>query len=419
MPDGGQELTLKVVPRIADVAAEDWDACARPHAPGSNPFLAHAFFHAAEASESAVRGTGWQAQHVIAADEGGRVLGAVPLYLKGHSYGEYVFDWAWADAYERAGGRYYPKLQSAVPFTPVTGPRLLLHPAAGPEVADLLVRGLLEVMKRSNVSSLHVTFPTRAEWELFGRHGFLLREGQQFYWHNRAYKTFDDFLAQLSSRKRKMIRKERAQVAEMGITIETLNGAAIKPEHWDAFFDFYMDTAGRKWGQAYLTRDFFERLGATLADSTVLVIAYRKGQPIAGALNMMGGDALYGRNWGALEHHPFLHFEVCYYRAMDFAIERGLARVEAGAGGSHHKPARGYMPEPTYSAHYIPDEGFAKAVDRFLKAERRQVAAQRDEIAEQAPFKRNNDGEFVTGIEAPCVDGSSVDAKGRRFDEEP
>lgn len=414
MPDGDRDLTLKVIPRIADVAAAAWDACARPHATGSNPFVAHSFFHAAEASGSAVRDTGWQAQHLIAEDAGGRILGAVPLYLKGHSYGEYVFDWSWADAFERAGGRYYPKLQSAVPFSPVTGPRLLLHPTAGPEIADLLVRGLLDVTRRSNVSSLHVTFPTRAEWELFGRHGFLLREGQQFFWHNPGYKSFDDFLDALSSRKRKMIRKERAEVAAMGITIETLNGAAIKPEHWDAFFDFYMDTAGRKWGQAYLTRDFFDRIGATLADSIVLIIASRDGRPIAGALNLMGADALYGRNWGAIEHHPFLHFEVCYYRAMDFAIARGLGRVEAGAGGSHHKPARGYMPAATYSAHYIADESFAAAVDRFLKAERRQIAQSRDEIAQQAPFKRDNAGEFVTGIES-----GATDAKGRRFEEEP
>lgn len=418
MPDGDQDLTLKVISRIAEVAAGDWDACARPHEPGSNPFLAHAFFDAAEASGSATRDTGWQAQHLIATDDSGRLVGAVPLYLKGHSYGEYVFDWSWADAYERAGGRYYPKLQSAVPFTPVTGPRLLLHPSAGPEVADMLVRGLLEVTRRSHVSSLHVTFPSRGDWDLFARHGFLLREGQQFHWNNPGYKSFDDFLADLSSRKRKMIRKERAQVAEMGITIETLNGAAIQPEHWDAFFDFYMDTAGRKWGQAYLTRDFFTRIGETLADSTVLVIAYRKGRPIAGALNMAAADALYGRNWGALEHHPFLHFEVCYYRAMDFAIERGLKRVEAGAGGSHHKPARGYMPAPTYSAHYIPDEGFAQAVDRFLKAERRQIAQSRDEIAQQAPFKRDNAGEFVTGIPCDTADGDT-DSHGRRFDEEP
>ena len=418
MPDGDRELTLKIIPRIADVAAEAWDACARPHEAGSNPFVAHAFLLAAEASDSAVRATGWQAQHVIASDGDGRILGAVPLYLKSHSYGEYVFDWAWADAYERAGGRYYPKLQSAVPFSPVTGPRLLLHPAAGPETADLLVRGLLDVARRAKVSSLHVTFPTLKDWERLGRHGFLLREGQQFFWHNQGYGCFDDFLADLSSRKRKMIRKEREQVAAMGITIETLNGAAIKPEHWDAFFEFYMDTAGRKWGQAYLTRDFFDRLGATLADSVVLVIAYRNGRPIAGALNLMGADALYGRNWGAIEHHPFLHFEVCYYRAMDFAIERGLSRVEAGAGGSHHKPARGYMPAPTYSAHYIADENFAAAVDRFLKAERQQIAQSRAEIAQQAPFKRDNSGDFVTGIEAPH-DGPQTDARGRHFDEEP
>lgn len=414
MPDGDQDLTLKIVPRIADIPAAAWDACARPHEPGSNPFVSHAFLLAAEASGSATRQTGWQPQHLIAEAADGRLLGAVPLYLKSHSYGEYVFDWSWADAYQRAGGDYYPKLQSAVPFTPVTGPRLLLHPEAPPELADMLVRGLIEVAKRTKVSSLHVTFPTEDEWQRFGRQGFLLREGQQFHWNNPGYHSFDDFLAQLSSRKRKMIRKERAQVAEAGITIETVNGSAIKPAHWDAFFDFYMDTAGRKWGQAYLTRDFFERLGATLADSTVLVIAYRAGQPIAGAINMMGADALYGRNWGATEHHPFLHFEVCYYRAMDFAIERGLARVEAGAGGSHHKPARGYLPSATYSAHYIAEEGFADAVQRFLTSERRQIARSREEIAQQAPFKRDNDGEFVTGF-----DPAATDASGRRFEEEP
>lgn len=402
--DGKIGLSATVVPSIAEIPAADWDACARPHAAGSNPFVAHAFLHAAEASGSAARATGWQPQHVVARDGDGRVVGVAPLYLKGHSYGEYVFDWAWAEAWERAGGDYYPKLLAAVPFTPVTGPRLLLRDGAPPGTDDALAEALIEVARRHGVSSLHVNFLTEREARLLADHGFLLREGQQFHWRNAGYGSFDDFLAALSSRKRKTIRKERLQAVSAGIEIRRLTGAAITPADWDAFYQFYLDTAGRKWGQAYLEPDFFTRLGQTMADDVLLVLAYREGRAIAGAINIIGHDALYGRNWGALEEHPCLHFEVCYYQAMDFAIERGLARVEAGAGGGSHKLGRGYLPAATWSAHWIADSGFRSAVDRFLRSERAQVERSNDALVHHGPFKKNNDGVAISG---------------RRFEDEP
>lgn len=412
--DGKKGLTAVVVPAIAEVAAADWDACAQPHASGSNPFVSHAFLLAAEASRSATRETGWQPQHIVAQDGEGRIVGVVPLYLKGHSYGEYVFDWAWADAWERAGGRYYPKLLAAVPFTPVTGPRLLLRPDAPPGTDDALAGALIEIARRHKVSSLHVNFLTKPEADMLGDHGFLLREGQQFHWHNAGYASFDDFLGALSSRKRKNIRKERLQAVAPGIEIKRLTGAGITPADWAAFYEFYLDTAGRKWGQAYLEPDFFTRLGQTMADDVLLVIAYRAGRPIAGAINLIGKDALYGRNWGALEEHPCLHFEVCYYQAMDFAIERGLARVEAGAGGGGHKLGRGYLPAATWSAHWIGDEGFRSAVDRFLRSERGQIERQNEQLIAHGPFKKNNDGEIVAGLPDEMIDKS-----GRRFEDEP
>ncbi len=412
--DGKKGLTAVVVPAIAEIAAGDWDACAQPHASGSNPFVSHAFLLAAEASGSATRETGWQAQHIVAQDADGRVVGVVPLYLKSHSYGEYVFDWAWADAWERAGGRYYPKLLAAVPFTPVTGPRLLLRKDAPPGTDDALAEALIEIARRHKVSSLHVNFLTKPQADMLGDHGFLLREGQQFHWHNAGYETFDDFLAALSSRKRKNIRKERLQAVAPGIEIKRLTGADITPADWAAFYEFYLDTAGRKWGQAYLEPDFFTRLGNTMPDDVLLVIAYRAGRPIAGAINLIGADALYGRNWGALEEHPCLHFEVCYYQAMDFAIERGLARVEAGAGGGGHKLGRGYLPAATWSAHWIGDEGFRSAVDRFLRSERGQIERSNDALIAHGPFKKNNDGEIVAGLPEEMIDKS-----GRRFEDEP
>lgn len=346
------------------------------------------FLGGARGLDSATAETGWLPQHLALEDEEGRLLGAVPLYLKTYSYGEYVFDWGWASAYERAGGRYYPKLQCAVPFTPVTGPRLLLRPDAGPDAADTLIAAMIELARRHKVSSLHVTFPTPAQWERLGAAGFMLRTGRQFHWENAGYASFDAFLDALNSRKRKQIRRERRDALAGGIAIETVTGDAIRPEHWDAFFRFYRATSDRKWGEAYLTRRFFTIIGERLAERIVLVLARKGGRYIAGALNLMGGDTLYGRNWGCIGEHPFLHFEVCYYRAIDFAIARGLRRVEAGAQGEH-KIQRGYLPAPIYSAHWIRDPGFARAVEDFLVRERRAIAQEMEQLEETlSPFKR-------------------------------
>ena len=384
MADGGDRLTVRVVERVAEVPAAAWDACAGP----DYPFLLHAFLEALEASGSATGETGWLPQHLLLEDSRGRLLGAAPLYLKGHSYGEYVFDHGWAAAYERAGGRYYPKLQCAVPFTPITGPRLLIHPDAGPDAADLLAAAMVEVARRHKVSSLHVTFPTRAEWERLGAAGFLQRLGQQYHWENEGYRSFDDFLEALASRKRKQIRRERRDALEGGIAIETLTGGAIESRHWDDFFRFYISTSDRKWGSPYLTREFFELLGERMADKIVLVMARQGRRYVAGALNLRGTDTLYGRNWGCLGDFPFLHFEACYYQAIDFAIAHGLKRVEAGAQG-RHKIQRGYLPTPTYSAHWISDPGFARAVEDALKRERRAIENEMEVLEEQlSPFKR-------------------------------
>lgn len=387
MADGGDRLTVRVVERLADVPAADWDACAGDE----NPFVSHAFLEALEASGSATAATGWLPQHLVLEDGEGRLLGAVPLYLKSHSYGEYVFDHGWAAAYERAGGEYYPKLQAAVPFTPVTGPRLLLRPGADTKAADLLVAAMVEVAKRYKVSSLHVTFPTRGEWERLGGAGFLQRMGQQFHWENQGYAGFEDFLAALNARKRKQIRRERREAQESGLTIETLTGSAIEARHWDAFYRFYMSTSDRKWGSAYLTRAFFDLLGERMADKVVLVMARKGTRYVAGALNLRGRDTLFGRNWGCLGDFPFLHFEACYYRAIDFAIAHDLKRVEAGAQGAH-KIQRGYLPTPTYSAHWIRDPGFARAVADFLRRERAAIESEMAELEEElSPFRREAD----------------------------
>ncbi len=387
MPDGAEPVTVNLLGAIDEVGAEAWDACAGP----GNPFVSHAFLSVLERSGSAVSEQGWQPQHLVIADRDGGLLGAVPLYLKNHSYGEYVFDWGWADAYERAGGSYYPKLQACVPFTPVTGPRLLVRPGAEAEaVAAALIAGLTEVARRTQVSSLHVTFCQQAEWRQFGDAGFLQRSGRQFHWHNRGYSSFDAFLEGLTSRKRKMIRKERRKVAESGITLRTLRGEAIEPRHWDAFHRFYLATADRKWGSPYLTRSFFHQLGETLGERVVLVVAEDRGELTAAALNLLGEDALYGRNWGALGDYRFLHFEACYYQAIDFAIEHGLARVEAGAQGEH-KIQRGYMPVETYSAHWIADPGLRDAVENYLTHERREIAAEIAGLAAYGPFRKDRD----------------------------
>ena len=386
MPDGREPARIRLVGRIAELAAGGWDACAGT----ANPTVSHCFLRCLEESGSATREAGWLPQHLVVEDEAGRLLAAVPMYLKSHSYGEYVFDHGWADAYERAGGRYYPKLQVAVPFTPVTGPRLLVHPGAPLGTRQMLIAGLVEVARRLNVSSLHITFPTEAEWKDLGEAGFLLREGEQFHWENADYRSFEDFLAALSSRKRKNIRKERDAALSGGIAIHTLTGKDIEPRHWDAFFRFYHNTSDRKWGHPYLTREFFDLLGETMADKVVLIMAQQNKRLVAGALNLIGADTIYGRNWGCEGDFPFLHFECCYYRAIDFAITHGLRHVEAGAQGPH-KIQRGYLPQPTYSAHWIRDKGFAKAVADFLVRERRVVAHERESLAEFSRFKKEPD----------------------------
>ena len=370
---------------VADIGREAWDACASL---SGDPFLSFDFLDACEASGSAVPQQGWAGRHLSLVDETGRVLGVMPLWLKGHSQGEYVFDHSWADAYQRAGGRYYPKLLSAVPFTPVTGPRFLAHPDAdAATVRQALLQGAIALTEQLGVSSLHVNFPTEDDWTAMGEAGLLQRQDMQFVWRNDGYATFEDFLAALSANRRKTIRRERRE-AQAGLDIRVLTGADMTEAHWDAFFAFYMDTGARKWGRPYLTRDFFSRIGATMADRIALVMAFRDGVAIAGALNLIGRDALYGRQWGALEEVPFLHFELCYYQAIDFAIARGLSRVEAGAQGQH-KIARGYLPSPVYSAHFIADPALRAPVARYLDGERPAVAAEIDAIsAELSPFRR-------------------------------
>lgn len=378
-------FTLHVHDRVADIGREAWDVCASPT---GDPFLSFDFLDACEASGSAVPAEGWAGRHLSLRDETGRVLGVMPLWLKGHSQGEYVFDHSWADAYQRAGGRYYPKLLSAVPFTPVTGPRFLAHPDADlATVRRALLQGAIALTERLGVSSLHVNFPTEDDWTAMGEAGLLQRQDMQYVWRNDGYATFDAFLSALSANRRKTIRRERRE-AQAGLDIRVLTGADITEAHWDAFFAFYMDTGARKWGRPYLTRDFFTRLGATMADRIALVMAFRDGEAIAGALNLIGRDALYGRQWGALEEVPFLHFELCYYQAIEFAIARGLSRVEAGAQGEH-KIARGYLPSPVYSAHFIADPALRDPVARYLDGERPAVAAEIDAMtADLSPFRR-------------------------------
>lgn len=378
-------FTLHVHDRVADIGREAWDACASPT---GDPFLSFDFLDACEASGSAVPAEGWAGRHLSLRDETGRVLGVMPLWLKGHSQGEYVFDHSWADAYQRAGGRYYPKLLSAVPFTPVTGPRFLAHPDADlATVRQALLQGAIALTERLGVSSLHVNFPTEDDWTAMGEAGLLQRQDMQYVWRNDGYATFDAFLSALSANRRKTIRRERRE-AQKGFDIRVLTGADITDAHWDAFFAFYMDTGARKWGRPYLTRDFFTRLGATMADRIALVMAFRDGEAIAGALNLIGRDALYGRQWGALEEVPFLHFELCYYQAIEFAIARGLSRVEAGAQGEH-KIARGYLPSPVYSAHFIADPALRDPVARYLDGERPAVAAEIDAMtADLSPFRK-------------------------------
>ncbi|HSD91744.1 MAG TPA: GNAT family N-acetyltransferase [Methyloceanibacter sp.] len=376
-------LILRVASSILDVEATDWDPCS-----ASNPFTSHAFLAALERSGSVAAETGWLPQHLLLEDAKGRSLGCMPCYLKSHSQGEYVFDHGWADAYMRAGGRYYPKLQASVPFTPVTGRRLLLRPdETTVDHEALLLQAAVQVADRLGMSSLHITFLTRDEWLLAGRLGLLQRTDQQFHWLNENYGSFDDFLQALAARKRKAIKRERREAVSEGIEIEWVTGGDLTEAHLDAFFAFYMDTGSRKWGSPYLTRECFSLLRQSMADRLLLVLAKRGGRYIAGAFNVIGDDTLYGRYWGGIEHHPFLHFEVCYYQAIEFAIQRGLVRVEAGAQGAH-KLARGYLPSETYSAHYIADPGLRRAIADYLKRERREVAREIALLSEESPYRK-------------------------------
>src|SRR6516162_6482027 len=402
------EITLEAISSVSQIAAEDWNACANPvpcsaldglgtqalpENSGSNsknyynPFLSHAFFFSLEASGSACARSGWAPRHLLARRDDA-IAGIVPCYLKSHSQGEYVFDRGWADAYERAGGRYYPKLQVSVPFTPATGPRLLIRDDTDrTEIGSALASGLMALCGVSKASSAHVTFAREAEWKLLAQHGFLQRTDQQFHWHNQGFTTFDDFLATLNSRHRKSIKRERRDALSAGITIHWLTGREITEDAWDAFFKFYMETGSRKWGRPYLTRKFFSLIAESMSKDVLLVMARRNHHWIAGAINFIGSDTLFGRNWGAIEHHPFLHFEVCYYQAIDFAIKHGLKTVEAGAQGEH-KIARGYLPQMTYSAHYIADPGLRRAIGDYLKRERAYVDEAGRELAELGPFRK-------------------------------
>ena len=374
--------------RIAEVGREAWDACAGNPAYAGNPFIRFDFLDALEEASCAVEKTGWGPQHISVEDQDGRIAAVMPLYLKTHSQGEYIFDHSWAEAYQRAGGRYYPKLLSAAPFTPATGARLLVRPDVDVEAARrMLLGGAMAVCDRYKASSLHVNFPTGDEWRWMGGQGMALREGRQYHWENQGYDGFDGFLNALSSGRRKTIRRERRE-AVAGLEVIAVTGADLSEEHWDAFFGFYMDTGSRKWGQPYLTRTFFSMLGERMADRVLLIMARRDGRWIAGALNLMGDDCLYGRNWGCTEDVPFLHFELCYYRAIEWAIDHGLARVEAGAQGEH-KIARGYLPSPVYSAHYIADPMLREPVERFVEQERAGVEAEMEWLTEEySPFKQ-------------------------------
>jgi hypothetical protein len=405
------QLRIRIVQALAEVRAHAWNMCAAqpPESAGAtkstsvdnlssslstrgnvdNPFVSHEFLCSLEQSKSVGGRTGWQPRHLLAEDGAGELLGVVPCYLKSHSRGEYVFDHGWAEGFERAGGDYYPKLQVAVPFTPVTGPRFLARPGAKAYATrSALVDALAEITRTSGLSSAHVTFLTQPEWQALGARGFLRRTDQQFHWENADYGSFDDFLAALASRKRKTIRRERKEALSAGIEVHWLTGADLTESVWDAFFAFYMETGSRKWGRPYLTREFFSIVGEKMRDRILLVMARRAGRWIAGAINFVGAETLYGRNWGAIEHHPFLHFELCYYQAIDYAIAHRMKRVEAGAQGEH-KLARGYLPHTTYSAHFIADQALRQAIADYLARERVYVQAAAEELAAAAPFRKD------------------------------
>ena len=385
MPD----TEVSVLSSLCDISAQDWDAVACPEAAEGravDPFTTHRFLVALDRSGSTGKGTGWQPRPMVARLDG-KIIAAAPMYAKGHSQGEYIFDHNWAQAYENAGGRYYPKLQMAVPFTPATGRRFLTAPGHTDAGREALILGALQLAGQNQLSSLHVTFCTEDEAQAGEGLGLMRRTTQQFHWENRGYTDFDAFLGDLSSRKRKTIRKERETANAFGGSIEMLTGDQIEPRHWDAFWGFYQDTGARKWGTPYLTRAAFDELHATMRQDLLLILAVRNGKPVAGALNFIGRDTLFGRYWGCVEDHACLHFELCYYRAIDWAIENGLSRVEAGAQGEH-KLARGYLPTPVHSLHWIADPGFARAVAQYLRAEAAAVQEEIDVLTAYGPFRR-------------------------------
>jgi len=384
--------TLRLEKSFTRIKPESWSqlsGASRTASEPYNPFLSHAYLSALEESGSATAETGWLGQHLILEDDTGRLIGAVPCYLKSHSRGEYVFDQGWADAFERAGGRYYPKLQASIPFTPATGPKLLhlTESGAPDEIRKALASGLRTAVSSLGVSSAHATFLQQDDVAAFDEQGFLHRTDVQFHFENHGYANHDEFLATLASRKRKALKKERRSALENGITIDWLTGKDLTESIWDTFFAFYMDTGSRKWGKPYLTRAFYSLIGERMADDILLVMAKREGHYVAGAINFIGSDTLYGRHWGCIEDHPFLHFEVCYHQAIDFALANGLKRVEAGAQGEH-KLARGYMPSLTHSAHFIAHPGLRRAVADYLQAERAEVEAAGGYLAEHGPFRK-------------------------------
>jgi len=383
-----KNLTTHIIESLAEIPSQAWDACAG----SENPFISHNFLSCLEDSRSVDATNGWVPKHIIIKDRSNNIKACAPLYLKNHSHGEYVFDWGWAEAYEQAGGKYYPKLLCAIPFTPVTGPRLLVKDELD---CVYLQKHMLEIMAdlaaQAGLSSVHVNFVPNTETETFTQVGYLIRTGLQYHWHNDGFKTYDDFLCQLSSRKRKAIKKERKQALMNGaITIQWLIGTDITEDHWDVIYKFYTDTGARKWGQPYLNREFFSLLGERMNNQVLLIMAIKDGAYVAGALNLIGSDTLFGRYWGCQEDIRYLHFEICYHQAIDFAIKHGLKRVEAGAQGEH-KIARGYLPTKTYSAHLMINEGFQAAVASFLNQERTAINHQGQTLKEESPFRKSED----------------------------
>jgi uncharacterized protein len=409
--DTASNVTIRTIESIEEIGAAAWNACTAPRPSNDdgiaastpngsaesnggssyNPFLTYEFLHALEKSGCVDPRAGWMPYHLILEDEAQACLGVMPLYVKGHSRGEYVFDYSWANAFQRAGGEYYPKLLCAVPFTPATGPRLLARQDTDPDRAEQLMvtlaQGAMEVTRQLGVSSVHLNFVAPEQAKLLESQGFLLRTDQQFHWENQGYETFDEFLAELTSKKRKNLRRERRLALQAGVTIEAVTGSDLTESHWDAFYAFYLDTGGRKHGTPYLNREFFSLINESMAEDILLLMARRDGRYIAGALNFIGGDTLFGRNWGCIEDHPFLHFEVCYYQAIDFALSRGLSRVEAGAQGPH-KLARGYLPNHVYSAHWIADKAFRGAIANYLERERQYVDEEKEMIEAHSPFRQ-------------------------------